>query len=182
MARMKFLSAALTAAFLLAIVSVARAAIKTEAVTYQEGQAKAHSLIVYDDSVSGKRPGVLVVPEWWGLNDYPRMRAKMLAQMGYAAMAVDIYGDGKVTADPKQAGRGPTRWRQATARSCALVSRPHSPGSKAIRTWTQARPQRSDTASAARLCWNSRAAAPRLTASSVFMATTTPRIRPNLAG
>ena len=105
MARMKFLSAALTAAFLLAIVSVARAAIKTEAVTYQEGQAKAHSLIVYDDSVSGKRPGVLVVPEWWGLNDYPRMRAKMLAQMGYAAMAVDIYGDGKVTADPKQAGR-----------------------------------------------------------------------------
>jgi dienelactone hydrolase len=104
MARMKFLSSALTVAFLLAIVSVARAAIKTEAVTYQEGQAKAHSFIVYDDSLSGKRPGVLVVPEWWGLNDYPRMRSKMLAQLGYVAMAVDIYGDGKVTADPKQAG------------------------------------------------------------------------------
>jgi dienelactone hydrolase len=104
MARMKFLSAALTAALLLAIAGVARAAIKTEAVTYREGQAKAHSFIVYDDSVSGKRPGVLVVPEWWGLNDYPRMRAKMLAQLGYVALAVDIYGDGRVTADPKQAG------------------------------------------------------------------------------
>jgi dienelactone hydrolase len=104
MARIKFLSAALTAALLLAIGSAARAAIKTEAVTYKEGHAEAHSFIVYDDTVSGKRPGVLVVPEWWGLNDYPRMRAKMLAQLGYVAMAVDIYGDGKVTADPKQAG------------------------------------------------------------------------------
>src|SRR5260370_23621726 len=104
MARIKFLSAALTAALLLAIGSAARAAIKTEAVTYKEGQAEAHSFIVDDDTVSGKRPGVLVVPEWWGLNDYPRMRAKMLAQLGYVAMAVDIYGDGKVTADPKQAG------------------------------------------------------------------------------
>lgn len=104
MARIKFLSAALTAALLLAIGSAASAAIKTEAVTYKEGQAEAHSFIVYDDTVSGKRPGVLVVPEWWGLNDYPRMRAKMLAQLGYVAMAVDIYGDGKVTADPEQAG------------------------------------------------------------------------------
>ncbi len=103
-ARMKFVSAALMAAFLLAIASAARAAIKTEAVTYREGQAEAHSFIVYDDSLSGRRPGVLVVPEWWGLNDYPRMRAKMLAQLGYVAMAVDIYGDSKVTADPKQAG------------------------------------------------------------------------------
>jgi dienelactone hydrolase len=104
MPRIKFSSAALTAALLLAIGSAASAAIKTEAVTYKEGQAEAHSFIVYDDTVSGKRPGVLVVPEWWGLNDYPRMRARMLAQLGYVAMAVDIYGDGKVTADPKQAG------------------------------------------------------------------------------
>jgi hypothetical protein len=73
MARMKFLSAALTAALLIAIASAARAAIKTEAVTYKEGQAEARSFIVYDASLSGKRPGVLVVPEWWGLNDYPRI-------------------------------------------------------------------------------------------------------------
>ena len=103
-ARMKFVSAALTAALLVAIAGAARAAIKTATITYKEGQVEAHSFIAYDDSSSGKRPGVLVVPEWWGLNDYPRMRAKMLAQLGYFAMAVDIYGDGRNTADPKQAG------------------------------------------------------------------------------
>jgi dienelactone hydrolase len=101
---MKFLTAALTAALLLATAGAVLAAIKTESIIYREGQAEAHSFIVYDYSVSGKRPGVLAVPECWGLNDYPRMRAKMLAQLGYVAMAVDIYGDGKVTADPKQAG------------------------------------------------------------------------------
>jgi dienelactone hydrolase len=102
---MKFVGAALAAAFLVTIAGAARAAIKTETVTYKEGHAEAHSFIAYDDRLSGKRPGVLVVPEWWGLNDYPRMRAKMLAQLGYVAMAVDIYGDGRNTADPKQAGQ-----------------------------------------------------------------------------
>ena len=97
-------AAVLLVAVLLAAAGNARAAIKTEAVTYKEGQAEAHSFIVYDDALGGKRPGVLVVPEWWGLNDYPMMRAKMLAQLGYVAMAVDIYGDGKTTDDPKQAG------------------------------------------------------------------------------
>jgi dienelactone hydrolase len=103
-AQMKFIAAALATAFLVALAGGARAAIKSEIITYKEGQAEAHSFIAYDDSVSGKRPGVLVVPEWWGLNDYPKMRAKMLAQLGYFAMAVDIYGDGRKTDDPKQAG------------------------------------------------------------------------------
>jgi dienelactone hydrolase len=101
---MKFVSAGLAAAFLFVIAGAARGAIKTETVTYKEGQVEAHSFLAYDDSLSGKRPGVLVVPEWWGLNDYPMRRAKMLAQLGYVAMAVDIYGAGKTTADPKQAG------------------------------------------------------------------------------
>ena len=64
--RMKFVSAALTAAFLLAVAGAAHAAIKTETITYKEGQVEAHSFIAYDDSSSNKRPGVLVVPEWWG--------------------------------------------------------------------------------------------------------------------
>jgi dienelactone hydrolase len=101
---LKFVTAVLMATLLVASAGTALAAIKTEAVAYKEGQAEAHSFIVYDDALSGKRPGVLVVPEWWGLNDYPKMRAKMLAELGYVAMAVDIYGDGKTTADPKQAG------------------------------------------------------------------------------
>ncbi|HVA41271.1 MAG TPA: dienelactone hydrolase family protein [Candidatus Binataceae bacterium] len=94
---------ALAAALLLASAGAARAAIKSEAVTYKAGQVEAHSVLFYDDSRGGKRAGVLVVPEWWGLNDYAKTRAKMLARLGYVAMAVDIYGGGSNTADPKQA-------------------------------------------------------------------------------
>ena len=88
---------------LLLLAGAARAAIKTETVAYKQGQVEAQSFLAYDDSATGKRPGVLVVPEWWGLNDYPKTRARMLAQLGYVAMAVDVYGEGKTTADPKQA-------------------------------------------------------------------------------
>jgi dienelactone hydrolase len=59
--------------------------------------------IAYDDNVKGKRPGVLVLPEWWGLNDYPKMRARKLAESGYIAMALDVFGNGKVAADPTEA-------------------------------------------------------------------------------
>lgn len=59
----------------------------------------------YDDAKAGKRPGVLVVHEWWGLNEYARKRAQMLAELGYAALAVDMYGDGKTAAHPDDAGK-----------------------------------------------------------------------------
>ncbi len=58
----------------------------------------------YDDAVKGKRPGVLVVHEWWGLNDYAKKRADDLARMGYVAFAADMYGKGVVTTDAKKAG------------------------------------------------------------------------------
>jgi len=61
--------------------------------------------LAYDESITGKRPGVLVVPEWWGLNDYARMRARMLAELGYTALSVDMYGDGKVVTTPEDAGK-----------------------------------------------------------------------------
>ena len=51
------------------------------------------------------RPGVLVVHEWWGLNDYIRRRAHMLAELGFAALAVDMYGAGEVADNPDDAGR-----------------------------------------------------------------------------
>jgi dienelactone hydrolase len=61
--------------------------------------------VVYDANKEGKRPAVLVVPEWWGLVDYPKMRARKLAELGYIAMAIDIYGNGKVADNPDDAGK-----------------------------------------------------------------------------
>ncbi|HLI92531.1 MAG TPA: dienelactone hydrolase family protein [Puia sp.] len=60
--------------------------------------------LAYNDSIKGKRPAILVLPEWWGLNEYPRMRARMLAKLGYVAMAVDLYGNDKVADSPATAG------------------------------------------------------------------------------
>jgi dienelactone hydrolase len=59
--------------------------------------------LAYEEAVKGKRPGVLVVHEWWGLNDYARKRARMLAELGYTALAVDMYGDGKQAMHPDDA-------------------------------------------------------------------------------
>jgi dienelactone hydrolase len=61
--------------------------------------------LTYDESVTEKRPGVLVVPEWWGLNDYAKRRARMLAGLGYVALGVDMYGDGNVATTPDEAGK-----------------------------------------------------------------------------
>lgn len=77
--------------------------IKEDPVAYSIGGKNYNGYITYDSNQTGKRPGVLVVHEWWGLTDYPRMRAKELASLGYIAMAVDMYGDGKIAADSKAA-------------------------------------------------------------------------------
>lgn len=78
-------------------------AIKEEPVTYSVDGKNFNGYVTYDSKQQGKRPAVLVVHEWWGLNDYSRSRAKQLAQLGYIAMAVDMYGDGKTGDDPKTA-------------------------------------------------------------------------------
>lgn len=59
--------------------------------------------LVYDENVEGKRPGVLIVHEWWGLNDYARSRTEMLAELGYTAFALDMFGDGKTATHPEDA-------------------------------------------------------------------------------
>lgn len=59
--------------------------------------------LAYDRNIKEKRPGVLVVHEWWGHNEYARRRARMLAEMGYTALAVDMYGDGKQAMHPDDA-------------------------------------------------------------------------------
>ncbi len=84
------------------LASQAQAAIHTESVEYSQGGAKLIGYLAYDPALGGKRPGVLVVHEWWGLKSYPKMRAEQLAKMGYVAFAADIYGDGKsVTTVPE---------------------------------------------------------------------------------
>ncbi|OQP62692.1 dienelactone hydrolase [Niastella vici] len=61
--------------------------------------------VAYDTSIDTKRPAILIIPEWWGLNDYPKMRARELAKLGYIAMAMDMYGNGLTTDSPATAGK-----------------------------------------------------------------------------
>ena len=81
----------------LSAVSGVEAEVKTRTVTYHDGAIPLRGYLAWDDAATAKRPGVLVVHEWWGLNDYAKRRARMLAALGYVAFAVDMYGDAKVT-------------------------------------------------------------------------------------
>ncbi len=103
----------------------ARAEVKTEEVTYRDGDVTLKGLLAYDESVApanavadvggagtggvagggGKRPGILVIHEWWGCNDYAKERAAMLARLGYVAFACDMYGEGKSTTSGEEAGK-----------------------------------------------------------------------------
>ena len=91
-------------ALLLCCTTMAQAAIQTREVPYTA--ADGTRLVGYhawDDAISGPRPGVIVVHEWWGLNDYAKRRARDLAALGYSALAVDMYGDGRNTQHPDDA-------------------------------------------------------------------------------
>lgn len=81
------------------------AEIVTTEISYRQGDTTMKGMIAYDDAIEGKRPGVLVVHEWWGHNEYARKRARMLAELGYTALAVDMYGDGKTASHPDDAGK-----------------------------------------------------------------------------
>lgn len=94
----------LSALALCGLAAAAQAAVHGEEVTYSDGQTTLKGYLAYDDASQAKRPGVLVVHEWWGHNAYARKRADMLAGMGYLALAVDMYGDGKTADHPKDAG------------------------------------------------------------------------------
>ncbi|MEO6682870.1 MAG: dienelactone hydrolase family protein, partial [Ginsengibacter sp.] len=79
--------------------------IKEEKTTYESDGKTYEAYITWDESKEGKRPGILILPEWWGLNDYSRSRAKQLAELGYVAMALDVYGDGKTGDNPDDASK-----------------------------------------------------------------------------
>lgn len=94
----------LVAAFLVA--GTASAKVVTKPIVYEHAGVKLEGLLAYDDAkaAKGKVPGVLVLPEWWGLTAHPKGRAEQLAAMGYVAFAADMYGAGVTTEDPKRAG------------------------------------------------------------------------------
>jgi len=82
-----------------------RNAVTHTSVRYEAAGTTAHGHLYLPTDVSEPVPGVVVYPEWWGVNDYAKRRGRMLAQLGYAALVVDLYGQGKVTDDPSQAGQ-----------------------------------------------------------------------------
>jgi dienelactone hydrolase len=83
----------------------AKTDIERKEVMYSAEGVVMKGYLAYDKNVRGRRPGVLVVHEWWGLNAYARKRARMLAELGYTALAVDMYGGGKQALHPEDAGK-----------------------------------------------------------------------------
>ena len=94
-----------TGLLLLLVSSQSTAEIRTQKVAYEQAGVKLEGLLAWDDSSSAKRPGVLVVHEWWGLDDYASGRAEQLAALGYVAFALDMYGTGKHTRHLTEAGK-----------------------------------------------------------------------------
>lgn len=86
-------------------VSIMFAKVTGKAVEYKSGDLALKGYLAYDTAVKGKRPGILVVHEWWGHNEHARKRAEMLAKLGYIALAVDMYGNGKTASHPEDAGK-----------------------------------------------------------------------------
>jgi dienelactone hydrolase len=81
------------------------AAVKSEPIEYKQGTTTFQGIIYYDDANAAPRRAVMVCHEWWGLNDYAKKRAEQLAQMGYVAMAVDVYGKGVLAKNMAEAGK-----------------------------------------------------------------------------
>lgn len=79
--------------------------VRTRTIDYNDGDVDLQGYFAWDDSIEGKRPCVLVIHAWWGLGEDEKARARQLAEMGYAAFALDMYGTGRYTNDPAEAGR-----------------------------------------------------------------------------
>jgi dienelactone hydrolase len=83
--------------------TAADADVQEKEVTYDDGETKLKGVIVYPKNVEGPRPAVLVVHEWWGLNEHARKQAERIADLGYVGMAIDMYGEGKQATHPDDA-------------------------------------------------------------------------------
>ncbi len=118
--------------------SASVAAVQTKTVSYKHGNLECKGFLAWDDASTAKRPGILVVHEWWGLDDYARDRAQQLASEGYIAFAADMYGQGKTAAHPDEAKKMAAAVREnlgdwvkrATAALEVLKSQPQCDTSK----------------------------------------------------
>ncbi len=99
------MKSALLALALVLASSTAHAALVEKTINYQDGDTQLSGEYVYDDAVKTPMPGIVVVHEWWGNNDYSKNRARQLAGLGYAAFALDMYGAGKTADNPDTAGK-----------------------------------------------------------------------------
>ena len=87
----------------LLLCAAAQAAVKEEPVTYKDGDTTMKGFVVYDDATKGKRPGIVVVHEWWGITKHTRDEARKFAELGYTAFVADMYGEAKTADNPKDA-------------------------------------------------------------------------------
>lgn len=87
----------------LALAFATPAKVQTKPLEYRQGDTVLQGFLAWDDAATGKRPGVLVVHEWWGQNEHARRQAIRLAEAGYVGFALDLYGKGKVATHPKDA-------------------------------------------------------------------------------
>lgn len=94
---------------ILALTALPAAAVTMDTVSYRIDGTEYVGYLAYDKTAEGLRPGILVIHEWWGLNDYVKSRTRQLAELGYIAFAADMYGGGRTTDDPDQA----RAWSQA---------------------------------------------------------------------
>ena len=128
-----FLSAVAGLAVTALIATAADAKVVTKTVPYTYEGKTLQGYLAYDDAKKGPRPGVLVIHEWWGLNDYTRSRTRQLAEMGYVAFAADMYGDGKTTRDPKEA----QAWSSAAGSQPEQLARLSKAGLDVLRKQSQ---------------------------------------------
>ncbi len=91
------------------------AAIQSKTIEYKQGDATLEGVLVWDDAVSGPRPGVLIVHQWLGLTDYEKHRAEQLAELGYVAFCADIYGKGIHPKNTTEAGAEATKYKSDRA-------------------------------------------------------------------
>ena len=112
-----------TSLLLLMLVAVpVMAEIETHDVPYTHDGVELLGFVAWDNSIEGVRPGVLVVHEWTGLNDYARSRCRQLAEMGYIAFAVDMYGKGIRPQNNQEAAEQATIYRSDRALMRARVN------------------------------------------------------------